>query len=97
MDLTKRKPYRNKKILKGANGQDCQHCGINDRTIVAAHSNKHYHGKGMSQKADDDKTAYLCAVCHNRYDNAYKNTLTQEEFEVAMEKTQGIVKRNGWA
>ena len=98
MMFPKEKRYRNKKILAGAKGQLCQHCGNNDGTIVAAHSNKSYHGKGMSRKADDDKTAYLCAVCHERYDNPSGNRrkLSQEEFEIAMKKTQEICKQNGW-
>ena len=56
--------YRNKKLLNDARGQSCKHCGINDGTVVNAHSNWYEHGKGASIKAHDYYTAHLCYSCH---------------------------------
>lgn len=60
--------YRNKKILKAADGASCQMCGKCDGTIVAAHSNSQRHGKGIGLKAHDLFVAFLCGVCHDWYD-----------------------------
>ena len=79
--------YRNPKILALAKGQDCQHCGINDDTIVAAHSNKIVHGKGVGIKADDFCIAYLCYKCHTNYDTGKMN---QGEFNSAIIRTMKI-------
>jgi len=94
MLLRKSKRYRNKKILNGANGQPCYRCGIEDGTIVAAHSNDYKHGKAKGRKADDNYTAYLCHRCHWLYDN---KRMSQDEFEQAMRKTQAYVRQRGWA
>jgi hypothetical protein len=57
--------YRNKKLLELARGQSCVECGVNDGTIVAAHSNT---GKGMGIKASDATIMFLCHSCHFEYD-----------------------------
>lgn len=61
----KRQPYRNKKILEAARGEDCTICGINDGTTVFAHFDKGYAGKGIAQKADDCAGVFACAACHS--------------------------------
>ena len=55
----------------------CQHCGIEDGTVVAAHSNESRHGKGRGIKASDIYIAALCAKCHTKVDSSY--CLTQQE------------------
>ena len=92
-------PYRNPKILKFANGQPCQHCGLQDGSVVAAHSNASHHGKGLGKKADDIFVSYLCHKCHSAYDlKTLKGGLrafTQEDFDRAMFKTMKLLLTNG--
>ena len=42
----------------------CQHCGRQDGTVVAAHSNQLRDGKGRGIKAHDYRIAALCYSCH---------------------------------
>lgn len=56
--------YRNKKLLDMAQEFSCQLCGIDDETIVAAHSNQLRDAKGRGLKAHDYRIAYLCVRCH---------------------------------
>jgi hypothetical protein len=79
--------YRNKKILQLAKGQDCQHCGRNDGTTVAAHSNLGRDGKGVGLKSWDNFAAYLCYECHTAYDT---HRMSQAEFDQAMIRTMKI-------
>lgn len=67
-DLTKRKPYRNKDILKAAEGENCTVCNRNDGTTVFCHLNDGWAGKGMGQKADDCAGFFGCSLCHDTYD-----------------------------
>jgi len=81
--------YRNRKLLDAARDQPCMHCGAEDGTVVAAHSNQSKHGKGMSIKAHDCFVAFLCARCHHEIDQGSK--LSKEEridlWQGAFEKT----------
>lgn len=60
--------YRNKRLLDEARHHPCQYCGVDDGTIVAAHSNEVRHGKGRGIKAHDIFIAYLCMACHDLVD-----------------------------
>lgn len=60
--------YRNKKLLELARQLPCQHCGIEDGTVVAAHSNQLRDGKGKGIKAHDYRIASLCFKCHYEID-----------------------------
>lgn len=68
MNLTKRKPYRNKAITKAANGEPCTLCSTNDGTTVFCHINESWAGKGIGQKADDCAGFFGCYMCHAVYD-----------------------------
>lgn len=46
----------------------CQHCGIKDESVVAAHSNQLRDGKGRGLKASDAMIAALCYRCHIELD-----------------------------
>lgn len=59
---------RSKKLLEACREIECQHCGIADGTVVAAHSNSLHHGKGRSIKAHDNFIASLCHRCHSDID-----------------------------
>ena len=85
-------PYRNKKILEAARGEDCTLCGKNDGTTVAAHSNLISDGKGVGKKSDDIYISFLCFHCHSGYD-AHK--ITQEDFHIAMKRTWKILLTKG--
>jgi Fe-S oxidoreductase len=64
--------YRNKKILEYARRLPCQHCGADDGTVVAAHSNQLRDGKGRGLKASDYRIASLCYSCHSEIDQGKK-------------------------
>lgn len=94
MSLQKVKPFRNKKILQLAKGEDCTHCGANDGTTVAAHEDGLASGRGLGLKAPDNRVAYLCHKCHFIYDarggDFYISPQRELNFYRAMLKTQEI-------
>ena len=69
--------YRNPKLLQIVRESPCQHCGRQDGTIVAAHSNQLRDGKGKGIKANDFRIAALCYLCHSDLDQGYK--MSKEE------------------
>ena len=60
--------YRNKKLLEACRRLECQHCGADDGTVCAAHSNWMSEGKGRGLKAADSAVAALCYRCHAELD-----------------------------
>jgi hypothetical protein len=68
LDLIDSMMYRNKKLLEVVRESPCQHCGIEDGTVVAAHSNQLIDGKGRGLKAHDYRIAALCFTCHAELD-----------------------------
>lgn len=60
--------YRNKKLLEIVRESPCQMCGIQNGTVVAAHSNQLRDGKGKGIKAHDYRIAALCYTCHSEID-----------------------------
>jgi len=70
--IEKRTAYRNKKILDAAKGQECTInspvCNYDSSTVVFAHFNDGWAGKGAGQKADDFAGAFCCARCHDYLD-----------------------------
>ena len=69
--------YRSQKLLEAVREAPCQHCGRQDGTVVAAHSNQGRDGKGRSLKAHDYRIAALCFTCHAELDQGHK--LSREE------------------
>lgn len=69
--------YRNKKLLEVVRQSPCQHCGRQDGTVVAAHSNLLKDGKGRGIKASDYRIAALCFTCHSELDQG--NKMSREE------------------
>ena len=59
---------RSKKLREAYRLIPCQSCGANDGTVVCAHANESWAGKGMGIKASDDRAASLCFTCHSRLD-----------------------------
>lgn len=56
--------YRNVKLLQAVRDAPCMACGIQDGTVVAAHSNLLRDGKGRGIKAHDYRIAAMCYRCH---------------------------------
>ena len=83
--------YRNSKLLRSLRDAPCQICGIEDGTVVAAHSNQMRDGKGRGLKAHDYRIAALCFTCHAEIDQG--NKMSREErldaWENAHRKTIG--------
>jgi hypothetical protein len=76
MQYPKHKYIRSITLLRNAREIPCQHCGADDGTVVAAHTN-FGGGKGRAIKADDNLIASLCFNCHAELDQG-KN-LTKDE------------------
>jgi len=60
--------YRNSKLTEVVRQLPCQQCGIQDGTVVAAHSNQLRDGKGKGIKSSDAMIAALCYNCHHELD-----------------------------
>ena len=67
LKFPKHEYIRSKRLLENARLIPCQHCGADDGTVVAAHTNWGG-GKGRSIKADDNLIASLCYSCHSQLD-----------------------------
>ena len=95
--LPKNEAYRSRKLLDLAKGQACVMCGLQDGTVVAAHSNLLEHGKGRGMKADDSMVAWLCYPCHTEYDQGSKmDKLERRDFILtAICKTHQMLWRLG--
>jgi len=90
--------YRNRKLLDACRELPCQHCGISDGTVVAAHSNQLKDGKGRGLKAHDYRVASLCYKCHMELDQG-KDLSKQERVELweeAHRKTIGQLFERGF-
>lgn len=89
--------YRNQKLLEAVRQFPCQHCGIQDGTVVAAHSNQMRDGKGRSIKAHDYRIAAMCFKCHYEIDQGAKLSRAErlEIWEEAHRKTVGLLFDHG--
>lgn len=88
--------YRNQELLEVVRESPCQHCGVNDGTVCAAHSNQLRDGKGRGLKAHDYRIAALCFKCHSALDQGRE--MSREErvnmWEEAHRKTVGWLFEN---
>lgn len=89
--------YRSKKLLEAARLLPCQHCGANNGTIVAAHSNQLRDGKGKGIKAHDYRIAALCFTCHSDLDQGSRMSKQErmDMWEEAHRKTIGLFFEQG--
>lgn len=60
----KRQYIRSPALMRAYGKIPCQHCGRDDGTICGAHANWSVFGKGGHIKADDNRAASLCSMCH---------------------------------
>ena len=80
-------------MLDAARELPCQHCGTQDGTVVAAHSNQLRDGKGRGLKAHDYRIASLCYKCHAELDQGTRMSKAEriEMFEAAHRSTIGAM------
>ena len=71
--VPRRTPIRSQAILDAAKGATCTVCGNISDTVVFAHLNEAFAGKGMGQKADDIAGFFACQRCHDQYDGRTRN------------------------
>lgn len=84
--------YRNLTLLMAVRGAPCQHCGTQDGTVCAAHSNQQRDGKGTGIKAHDYRVAALCHKCHMMIDQG--SSMSKAERREAWEEAhRGTI---GW-
>jgi hypothetical protein len=88
--------WRSKKLLEACRELPCGLCGVEDGTVVAAHSNQQRDGKGTGIKAHDFRVAALCFQCHFSVDQggASKDE-KREAWEAAHRKTIGWLFEKG--
>ena len=89
--------YRCQPLLEKAREAPCQHCGAQDGTVVAAHSNQLRDGKGRGLKAHDYRIAALCFKCHYNLDQGanLSKSERQEMWEEAHRRFVGWLFENG--
>lgn len=83
MKFPKHKYIRSETLMRNAREIPCQHCGADDGTVVAAHTNSGG-GKGRSIKADDNLIASLCYRCHMEIDQG--SNLSKEQRQMLWQK-----------
>lgn len=85
--------FRSKKLLEAVRALPCQRCGIEDGTVVAAHSNQLRDGKGRGMKAHDYRIAALCHRCHAEIDQGATLSRSEraEAWEAAHRSTVGLL------
>jgi len=90
--------YRNKKLLEIVRNFPCQICGIENGTVVAAHSNQLRDGKGRGIKAHDYRIASLCYRCHHEIDQGTLLTKAErvERWEEAHRRTIALLFEQGY-
>ena len=89
---------RSKALLQACRLIPCQHCGSDDGTVVAAHSNWGC-GKGRSIKASDQFVASLCFECHSALDQGRLTTKEQRQqawFSAHIHTVRELLDRGLW-
>lgn len=83
MRFPKHNYIRSQELMRNAREIPCQHCGIDDGTVVGAHTNWGG-GKGRGIKASDNLIASLCFQCHTELDQG--KTLNKEQKQEMWQK-----------
>jgi hypothetical protein len=91
MKYPKHSYIRSTTLLRNAKEIPCQHCGADDGTVVAAHTNSGG-GKGRSIKADDNLIASLCFSCHAELDQG-KNLSKDDRYAMWLDAHIKTVKK----
>lgn len=96
MKFPKHQYIRSPKLMEAAREIPCQHCGADDFSVCAAHTNWQG-GKGRGIKADDNLIASLCFRCHYELDQGSKLS-KQERQKMWLEahnKTVALLQERG--
>lgn len=90
--------WRSKKIKDSAKNEACVSCGIDDGTVVWAHSNEQKHGKGIGIKAHDLFGCFICHKCHFLYDSSTSMNKFDKQawFREQWEKSMILVCKKGY-
>lgn len=75
------------------------YCGIDDGSVVAAHSNQGIHHKGRGVKADDSAIASLCSRCHYELDQGSQLSRAERQrmwWSAHIKTVAQLLKRNLW-
>lgn len=99
--ITKRKPFRSRKVLDLAHQvNDCQLqipgvcIGFSLEGCEPAHSNQSRHGKGAGQKADDNRHVAACHPCHVELDQGRMPRVTKAKiWDAAFDRTRELYRR----
>ena len=95
----KRVPIRSRKLLEACREIPCQVSGVQDGTVVAAHSNWAEHGKGKGVKADDNRVASLSYAVHMELDQGSRWTRMERRkiwWDAHVKTVQELCKRGLW-
>jgi len=98
MRFPKHNYIRSSELMRNAREIPCQHCGIDDGTVVGAHTNWGG-GKGRGIKADDNLVAALCLKCHYEIDQGAHLSKDERKdmWQKAHERTiNNLVESNQW-
>ena len=99
MNYPKTEYIRSPKLMQAYRKIPCQACGIDDGTVVGAHSNSAEHGKGRSIKASDQFAASLCHRCHMEVDQGRTMSRTERVrvwTEAHVKTVAELVRRGLW-
>ena len=97
--IAKFKYIRSPKLLQACRKLPCQHCGISDGSVCAAHSNQAEHGKGRALKSSDVYVASLCHACHHAVDQGRTMSRTERVqvwTDAHVRTVAELVKRGLW-
>lgn len=83
---------RSKKIMKAAQGQECQlrlthTCNGNNETVVACHIGRN---RGIGIKCGDNMVVFACSSCHQEIDSCARSAYADDKLR-ALESTQQIL------
>lgn len=88
--IEKRKALRIPKITRAAQGENCTVnapcCNYNPETVVFAHLNEQFAGKGRGQKADDCAGVFACSNCHDWLDGRLDGRLHTPQYTAKDDK-----------
>lgn len=95
----KRVYVRSKALLEACRLIPCQHSGVSDGTVCAAHSNSMAHGKSRGVKADDNRVAALSYAVHSMIDQGSRLTKAEREelwWQAHVKTVRELLKRGLW-
>ena len=95
----KRVYVRSKALLEACRLIPCQHSGVSDGTVCAAHSNSLSHGKARGVKADDNRVAALSYAVHSMLDQGSKLSKAEREelwWNAHVKTVRELLKRGLW-